>query len=148
MRPSRYLVVLAVIFIALGAMVFFGGEGSLSERLKPKLGLDLIGGTTVTFTAQTEDGKDPSASSLEEARQIMEDRVNGLGVAEPEVVTEGNKHIVINVAGQSDDAIKLVGTPAELRFRKVLNMTPDTGVQDESPSPSASATPAPSGSAT
>ena len=72
MRPSRYLAVLGLIFVILAALVFLGGEGSLSERLKPKLGLDLIGGTTVTFTAKTEDGKDPSADSLEEARQIIE----------------------------------------------------------------------------
>jgi preprotein translocase subunit SecD len=149
MRPSRYLAVLGLIFVILAALVFLGGEGSISNRLKPKLGLDLIGGTTVTFTAQTEDGKDPSADSLEEARQIIESRVNGLGVAEPEVVTEGGRNIVINVAGHSDDAIKQVGTPAQLRFRKVLNAAQDTGVADESatPTPGASGTPTPAASA-
>jgi preprotein translocase subunit SecD len=149
MRPSRYLAVLGLIFVILAALVFLGGNGSLSEKLKPKLGLDLIGGTTVTFTAKTEDGKDPSADSLEEARQIIESRVNGLGVAEPEVVTEGGRNIVINVAGHSDDAIKQVGTPAQLRFRKVLNATEDTGVADETPTPApgASGTPTPKPSA-
>ena len=40
-------------------------------------------------------------SDLEQARQIIENRVNALGVAEAEVVTEGNTNIVISVAGQS-----------------------------------------------
>ncbi len=72
-------------------MVFFvgvPGKSSFAERLEPKLGLDLIGGTRVTYSATTMDGSDPPAEQLEEARQIIESRVNALGVSEAEVVIE------------------------------------------------------------
>lgn len=142
MRPSRYLAVLAVIFAVLFSLVFFTGKGSLHERLKPKLGLDLVGGTTVTLIAKNQsNGQPPNAAQLEQARQIIENRVNGLGVAEPEVVTEGNSNIVISVAGESSDAIRQVGVPAQLRFRKVINTAEDAPAETASPSPSASASP-------
>lgn len=151
MRPSRYLAVLAAIFVILASLVYFTGEGSISERLKPRLGLDLVGGTTVTLTAKNlEGGGAPKAAQMEEARRIIESRVNGLGVSEAEVVIEGDNHIVISVAGQNRDDVKNVGVPAQLRFRKVLNVVADAGDTLDataSATPSASATPQASGSA-
>src|SRR5437879_11162315 len=152
MHPSRYLIVLAAIFVVLYALVFFTGPGTLSHwqgKLKPKLGLDLVGGTTLTLIASEPGGKTPSAANLEEARQIIENRVNGLGVSEPQVVTQGNNQIVVSVAGQNNDAIKQVGETARLRFRQVVNSVQDTSQASASPSPSASksASPKPSGSA-
>ena len=47
MRPSRYLFTLAAIFIVLFGVVIGFGSGSLKQRLEPKLGLDLVGGTTM-----------------------------------------------------------------------------------------------------
>ena len=49
MRPSRYLFTLLAIFLVLFGIVVIGGHGSFSNRFKPKLGLDLIGGTTLTL---------------------------------------------------------------------------------------------------
>lgn len=150
MHPSRYLIVLAAIFVVLYALVFFTGPGSLSNwqgKLKPKLGLDLVGGTTLTLTASEPGGKTPTASSLEEARQIIENRVNGLGVSEPQVVTQGNNQIVVSVAGQNNDAIKQVGETARLRFRQVVNSVQDTSKASASPTPSATKTASPTGTA-
>jgi preprotein translocase subunit SecD len=153
MRPGRQLAVLAALFAVLYALVFFSGtSGSLHNRLKPKLGLDLVGGTQVTLIAQTQGGKAPSKDSLEQARQIIENRVNGLGVSEAQVVTEGNENIVISLAGQSNDQLKQIGSAAALRFRKVIKQAADTGGVVASPSASASAsasaTPSASSSAT
>jgi preprotein translocase subunit SecD len=145
MRPGRQLAVLGLIFVVLFLMVFFaGGKGSFTDRLEPKLGLDLIGGTRVTYTATTMDGSDPPAEQLEEARQIIESRVNGLGVSEAEVVTEGNRNIVISLAGENRDDLKQVGDAAQLRFRKVLKAADGSGV---APQASVSAEPVPTGSA-
>lgn len=146
MHPSRYLAVLAGIFIVLYALVFLTGPGTISDwhkRLKPRLGLDLVGGTTLTLSARTPNGKPPPEKNLNEARNIIEQRVNGLGISEPEVVTEGNSHIVVSVAGKNDDAIKQVGQPAQLRFRKVLNVTSGADTTAK-PKKSKSPTPSPS----
>lgn len=75
MRPGRQLAVLGLIFAVLYLLVFFAGaSGGWKERLEPKLGLDLIGGTRVTLEATTSDGQPPSEGNLEEARRIIEDR--------------------------------------------------------------------------
>ncbi|MEU8262794.1 protein translocase subunit SecD [Micromonospora sp. NPDC048999] len=157
MRPGRQLAVLGFIFVVLYLLVFFSGgaSGGLRDRLEPRLGLDLVGGTRLTLEATNSvDGKPPTAANLEEARQIIENRVNAYGVAEAEVVTEGNRNIVISLPGQNRDLTD-VGSAAELRFRKVLKVTDGSGMTvapepsaSATPDPSASATPAPSGSAT
>lgn len=149
MRPGRQLAVLGFIFVVLYLLVFFSGgaSGGWKDRLEPRLGLDLIGGTRMTLEAtNTVDGKPPTSANLEEARQIIENRVNAYGVAEAEVVTEGNRNIVISLPGQNRDLTD-VGEAAELRFRKVLKATDGSGAA-AAPAPTASAAPAPSGSAT
>ncbi|MET8234451.1 protein translocase subunit SecD [Micromonospora sp. NPDC005298] len=153
MRPGRQLAVLGFIFVVLYLLVFFAGgaSGSLKDRLEPRLGLDLIGGTRVTLEATNSvDGKPPTADNLEEARQIIESRVNAFGVAEAEVVTEGNRNIVISLPGENRN-LDDVGEAAELRFRKVLKAADGSGTAAAppaaTPSPSGAASPAPSGSA-
>jgi len=154
LRAGRYLASLAVILIALYALVFLQGSGSVKDKLTPRLGLDLQGGTTVTLHAAQAGGKAPDAEQLEQARQIIENRVNGTGVAEAEVVTEGNSNIVINAPGENNDAIKQVGEPAQLRFRAVLESAQDivaikaaaAAAATPAPSTSGTASPAPSAS--
>ncbi|HYN92459.1 MAG TPA: protein translocase subunit SecD, partial [Pilimelia sp.] len=132
MRPGRQLAVLGLLFAILYGLVFFAGTSdmSLTERLKPQLGLDLVGGSRVTLEASTLEGnRAPSEESLEEARNIIQSRVDAQGVAEAEVVIEGNRNIVISKPGDStgSDALRQIGTAAELRFRKVLKMTDGSG---------------------
>ena len=159
MRPGQQLTALAILFLVLAGMVFWLGDTkgmSIAERLHPRLGLDLVGGTQVTMQAVTPNGQPPSQQSLELARQIIEGRVNAIGVSEAEVITEGNTNIVISLAGKADDGLKELGAAAELRFRKVLKVVGDTGPVDPSPTPTAtpsgtakpSATPKPTATAT
>jgi preprotein translocase subunit SecD len=111
----RYFAVFALIIAGLYALIFFTGDSRT-----PQLGLDLQGGTTVTLTARTPDGRAPDPEDLELARQIIEQRVNGLGVAEAEVVTEGNSNIVISVPGDNGEKARELGATAQLRFRPVI----------------------------
>jgi preprotein translocase subunit SecD len=148
MHPGRQLAVLGLVFVVLYLFVFFGSgaTGSFTDRLHPKLGLDLVGGTQATYQASLIGGQAPSQSSMQEARNIIESRVNALGVSEAEVVIEGNRNIVVSLAGKADDQLKNVGQAAQMRFRKVLKATGDNAATAANP-PSAAPSAAPSGSA-
>jgi preprotein translocase subunit SecD len=116
------LLVLAILWVAALA-------GSGWKFPTPKLGLDLQGGLSMTLTAYQQGSEEPpSAETMEQARQIIEGRVNSTGVSEPEVYVEGTENIVVNVAGDDIDeqALRDVGAPAELRFRIVTNSVADT----------------------
>ncbi|MGY2063989.1 protein translocase subunit SecD [Blastococcus sp. SYSU DS0619] len=114
---GRYFGAFALIVALLYGLVFFTGD-----TRTPQLGLDLRGGTTVTLTARTPDGQAPAQEDLELARRIIEQRVNGLGVAEAEVVTEGDSNIVISVPGEDGEQARELGATAQLRFRPVIDV--------------------------
>ncbi|MDT7744462.1 MAG: preprotein translocase subunit SecD [Actinomycetota bacterium] len=113
-RPGRYLAVFVGIVVVLYGLVFLTGDGSPT----PKLGIDLQGGTQVTLTARTETGVAPTPDQLNLARQIIEQRVNGLGVSGAEVVQNGN-NLVITVPGTAGDQARSLGQTARLYFRPV-----------------------------
>lgn len=111
----RSLTVFAVIVAALYALVFFTGDKSPT----PELGIDLQGGTRVTLTARTPDGSTPSQESLRQAQQIIETRVNGLGVSGSEVVIDGD-NLVITVPGDDSSQARSLGQTARLYIRPVI----------------------------
>ena len=124
-RPGRTL---GVFFLGL-AIAF--GLVALAGTWKPELGLDLQGGTSIRLTPKG----NPSAESLEEARKIIDQRVNAGGVSEAEVTVQGNKYIVVEVPGKSrSDLIDTVKRQAQLRFRIVA-------CSDANPGPCAAGTP-------
>jgi preprotein translocase subunit SecD len=109
-RPGRTL---GVFFLGL-AIAF--GLVALGGTWKPELGLDLQGGTSIRLTPKG----NPSSESLNEARKIIDQRVNGSGVAEAEVTVQGNKYIVVEIPGKSRrDLVETVKRQAQLRFRLV-----------------------------
>ncbi|TFV54217.1 protein translocase subunit SecD [Geodermatophilus sp. DF01-2] len=131
LRARRYFGAFLLVVAVLYGLVFFTGD-----TRTPQLGLDLRGGTTVTLTAATPDGEAPDPAELELARQIIEQRVNGLGVAEAEVVTEGDSNIVISVPGDDGEQARELGATAQLRFRPVVQgPEPAVPAAEESPAP-------------
>ncbi|MFC5994164.1 protein translocase subunit SecD [Pseudonocardia hispaniensis] len=114
-RPWRYLATFVGIVVVLYALVFFTGDG----KPAPKLGIDLEGGTRVTLSARTESGGIPPRDQLLQAQQIIEQRVNGLGVSGAEVVLDGN-NLTITVPGAQGDEARSLGQTAQLRFREVI----------------------------
>jgi len=114
-RPWRYLATFVGIVVVLYALVFFTGD----RKPDPKLGIDLQGGTRVTLTARTATGAPPTREQLTLARQIIDQRVNGLGVSGAEVVQDGN-NLTITVPGDQGQRAKDLAQTAQLRFRTVL----------------------------
>jgi preprotein translocase subunit SecD len=136
-RPWRSLGVLALLLV-----VMYGTMAVLGEWT-PRLGLDLRGGTSITLSAKTPDGSDPTPESMRQAVDIVRARVNGSGVAEAEITTQGSTNIVVQVPGVGqDELVRLVGQTAELRFRPVRAVVPG-GSAAPAPTPSDAATPSP-----
>lgn len=113
----------------------------ISGATHPRLGIDLAGGTSITLQAKNEPGK-PDAinpTNMKTAAGIIERRVNGLGVSEAEVQTQGDRHIIANIPRGTNEAQarKQVGTTAKLGFRPVLTYAPTTKQPKQPQSPPA-----------
>ncbi|MFC4786196.1 protein translocase subunit SecD [Nocardioides sp. MAHUQ-72] len=118
-RPGRTVVV-----FFLGLAIAYGLV-ALGGTWKPELGLDLQGGTRITLTAQGS----PSKENLDEARGIIDARVNGTGVTEAEVTTQGGNLIVVEIPGKTrSDLVDTVKRQAQLRFRTVACSEGPNGV--------------------
>jgi preprotein translocase subunit SecD len=120
-----------VVFMA-GVAVLFGLV-ALGGTWKPALGLDLQGGTRVVMLAEGE----PTQENLDQAAQIISDRVNGSGVTEAEVTTQGSNIIIVEIPGDTDNSlVDTVKRQAQLRFRTVA-------CTSSAPGPCATAAPTP-----
>ena len=104
-KKSHYVWLLLVIFVP-ALILYFN---------KVKLGLDLRGGTSVVLQAQGKIEPD----TMSKVRNIIERRVNSIGVAEPVIQLSGNDKLIVELAGIKDPqkAIELIGTTAKLEFR-------------------------------
>lgn len=129
-------------------MVALTGGMFLADQPTPRLGIDLAGGTSITLEAKSEPGQESAINktNMDTAVQIMERRVNGLGVSEAEVQTQGKSNIIVNIpkGTNSAQAREQVGTTAKLYFRPVLTVA--QGTPTPTPSASTSGKPTPSGS--
>ena len=134
-RPASPARTLTIFFISVAVLY---GLVALGGSWKPALGLDLEGGTRIRLAAT---GNDVTAESLREAADIIDNRVNGSGVSEAEVTTEGNQYIVVEIPGQSRrDLVDTVKRQAQLRFRVVAMSGVGTAAPTAAPSPSGSGT--------
>ena len=114
-HPYRYLALFLALLVGLYLLVFLTGN----KEAKPKLGIDLQGGTRVTLTARTPDGSKPTRDALDQALQIISSRVNGLGVSGSEVVIDGD-NLVITVPGNDGTEARNLGQTARLFIRPVI----------------------------
>ena len=89
-----------------------------TSYLETKLGLDLRGGLRVEYQVLPAQGKTPTRDDLNIMRQIIINRVDKSGVAEPQVVVQGSDRIVVEMPGvqNADQIRKLVGTTGRLDF--------------------------------
>jgi preprotein translocase subunit SecD len=122
-----------LLFVLVGATLANGLSGNT-----PALGLDLQGGVAVT----QEPVGEYSSESLDIAVERIRDRVDSLGVAEPEIIRQGDA-IVVNLPGikNQEEAIRLVQVTGEVLLRPVLSAAPIAPVE---PAGTASTTTGPS----
>jgi preprotein translocase subunit SecD len=127
-HPARYLTLFLVLLIGVYLLVFLTGD----KQAKPKLGIDLQGGTRVTLTARTPDGSAPTREALSQAQQIISARVNGLGVSGSEVIIDGS-NLVITVPGNDSSEARNLGQTARLYIRPVIHAIAAEGQGQQPP---------------
>lgn len=112
--PKVITLVATILIVVLAAGILFPVYADHAV-----LGLDLQGGVMVRLEA-------PEGTSMEEmeaAKSVIENRINGLGVAEPEVRLEGTNRISVELPGieDADEAVRVIGTTAKLQFIRYDN---------------------------
>ncbi len=113
----KYLLLLALIALALVGVALLAVPGSPAHK-SPTLGLDLQGGLEVILRAEPRKGQALRPGDLDTSVDIMRNRIDKLGVTEPEIRKQGSNQIVIQLAGVHDPAAaaRLIGTTAQLEF--------------------------------
>ena len=119
MRRSLKVALFGIIIVAVLAVT-----ANVLANNEPQLGLDLQGGASVVL----EPAEEVPDDSLDQAIEIIRNRVDALGVAEPEIARQGDS-IVVQLPGVKDQqrALEIVGQTAELQFRPVLQVLPPGG---------------------
>ncbi len=113
-RRNLLISVLVVVAIAVGSFA-----AVFAAKWSPRLGLDLAGGVSVVYTAE---GNHVSQSDLSETVNILNLRVNGLGVSGAQVQTTGKNQISVSIPGvtNAQQVLNEIGQTARMYFRPVL----------------------------
>ena len=95
------------------------GTGWLTFFKETRLGLDLKGGVYVVLEAQATDDLKVDDEAMKRLIEVLDRRVNSLGVTEPTIQRSGDKRIIVELPGvkNTEEAIKLIGKTALLEFR-------------------------------
>ena len=150
----RALIGITVLTVVLGGLL----GGSIvwgSGEPTPKLGLDLEGGTQIILEPQTSEGQDVTTEQLNQARDIIVQRVDAGGVSGAEVTTQGDRNIVVSIPEIPTQEVRdAISRSSQMTFRPVLQVASGIPLPEQTPSadpsaePSASPSPTPSASAT
>ncbi|HEX3622057.1 MAG TPA: protein translocase subunit SecD [Acidimicrobiales bacterium] len=132
MRRSLVVSLVVVVVIALGSLL-----ATLLSGNTPQLGLDLQGGASIVLQPHTK----VDSGVLDQAIEIIRNRVDALGVAEPEITRQGTS-IIVSLPGvkNKDRALEVVGQTAQLLFRPVVQQLPADAPTTTSSPPTSSTT--------
>ncbi len=130
---KKTLLWLGVIFAAL-ALLLGGGSMWSNASWTPKLALDLEGGTEMILAPQVQGGADITQEQLDQAVEIIRQRVDGSGVSEAEITTQSGRNVVVSLPGvPSAETRQLIQASAQMEFRPVLAIAAGTPVETPLP---------------
>ena len=115
MRRKLILTLVILMVVSFGSFITVMVTGS-----HPTLGLDLQGGVSVTQEPKA--GSNYSSASLDLAVEKIRERVDALGVAEPEIFRQGDA-VIVNLPGvqNQNEAIALVQVTGQVYLRPVMS---------------------------
>lgn len=112
---------LLALLVGLTGLIAVGSLSDENSSFTPKLALDLQGGTQVILSPLLLDGEAVTPEQLDQAVSIIRQRVDASGVSESQVITQGDRNIVVSIPGVPDEnTLALIKASAKLEFRAVL----------------------------
>ena len=112
---------LLAIIVGLVGLIAIGSLSDENASFTPKLALDLQGGTQVILSPLLLDGAAVTQEQLDQAVSIIRQRVDASGVSESQVITQGDRNIIVSIPGVPDEnTLALIKASAKLEFRAVL----------------------------
>ena len=140
----RALLAMVLITVALVGLLT-GAHQWGDARWTPKLGLDLEGGTQMILEPRLTGASTVSAEQIDQARDIIVQRVDAGGISGAEVTTQGGRNIVVSIPGTpTESTLNAIRRSSQMQFRPVLTIA--DGVLAPTPTDSASPTVDPSAS--
>ena len=125
-RANKVRAVIALAVTALAAIF------AMTE--KPRLGIDLRGGTQIVLEARDSAAAKATSQTTDDAMEVLRQRVDALGVAEPTLVRSGDDRIIVELPGLQDprEAAEVLGRTAQLTFHPVKGAPPKGAAEKES----------------
>ncbi len=120
-NPRNNFIILGLVLVLIGAAAYFIFiRQPVAESTR--LGLDLEGGVTANLQGYKTDGSEVTQQEMDVAAGVIRQRVDSLGVTEPEIQLQGQDQVVVNIPGitDSDRAVEVIGRTAQLGFYEVL----------------------------
>jgi preprotein translocase subunit SecD len=130
-RNNLIILGLVVVLLGVAAYLIFIRQPVAQAT---KLGLDLEGGVSVLLEGYQTDGSQVTREEMEQAVEVIRQRVDSLGVTEPEIQIQGQDQVAVNIPGitDADRAVEVIGRTAQLGFYEVLAFAEEISVpQDE-----------------
>lgn len=119
-HARRALIWLCVLTVGLlGVLV--AGLTTGQAQSTPKLALDLEGGTQMILAPRVDGGEAINDEQLQQAVEIIRQRVDGSGVSEAEITTQSGRNVVVSLPGTPDSRTReLIQASANMEFRPVI----------------------------
>jgi preprotein translocase subunit SecD len=123
------LIVLALVVVLLGVAAYFIFINEPVTK-STQLGLDLQGGVSAQLEGSQTGGGKVTRDEMVQAADLIRQRIDRLGVAEPDVRVQSEDQIVVQIPGvkNPDQVIRIIGSTAQLGFYQVLAVDPHTNV--------------------
>lgn len=130
-RARRSLAWLTAVIVGLGILLGIGVATNNSDGV-PLLALDLEGGTQMVLSPETSTGEAVTSDQMSQAVEIIRQRVDGSGVSEAEINTQGDNNVVVSMPGAPDQQTReLIQASANMEFRSVITSGSFTAVPEE-----------------
>lgn len=118
---GKWQLLTIVVIVALSAVTII--------QVPLNFGLDIKGGSHIVLEAEPTPGVKIDNETMDRAKNVIERRVNGLGISEPVIQRQGANRIIVELPGIQDreEAIDLIGKTAQLEFKDPEGNTRLTG---------------------